>query len=70
MSTFDFTRLLGSGLDRADEATLAEAIAELRRRITAGETVLAEFLEQVECRHRWKRSQRLDAEFAERKGTR
>ena len=70
MGGFDFRRLLGSGLDRADEATLGEAAAELRRRIAAGENDLSGFLQQVEDRYNWKRNQRLDAEHFGRRSDR
>jgi hypothetical protein len=58
-AAFDFTRLLGSGLDNADEATLCAAADELRRRIAAGNPNLTEVLQQVEDRLENKRAKRL-----------
>ena len=66
MTAFDFTRLLGSGLDRATEADLEEAATEVRQQIANGNTDADGFLEQIECRLNWKRRCREDRESIER----
>jgi hypothetical protein len=62
MSTFNFTRLLGNGLDRATEAELEEAAEETRRRIAGGNEAARDFLDQIEDRLTWKRNKREESE--------
>ncbi len=70
MAGFDFRRLLGSGLDNADEATLTEAADDLRRRIAAGNRNLTEVLRQVEDRRENRRAQRLHENLRGQRGKR